>query len=359
MPSVGPTHRPRRRGALVVGAALVASTLALGACDAITGPTAGPGPAVPDVVVTDPAPTGPQVTGSDATEGTGGTATDGTQPGGAGPDGTGSTDASSAPGPTTDATTGPGTPTDAATPTPAPTGSAGPTAPATPTPPPTAPAAPTTPKPTHKPEPAEHANLVRGDHGPRVKALQQDLKALGYWITGTDGTFGPSTQQAVWAVQKAAGLPRDGVVGARTLAAIEAGTRPAARTTSGHVIEVDLTKQLVLLVDDGTVSTVLNASSGSGKPFTDKNGHHYVATTPTGDFRMGRQYDGNYTSNLGLGQMWRPKFFNGGIALHGLGYDVPPYPASHGCVRVSNPAMDWIWSTGKAPQGTRVLVYRS
>jgi lipoprotein-anchoring transpeptidase ErfK/SrfK len=162
----------------------------------------------------------------------------------------------------------------------------------------------------------------------------------------------------VWAVQKAAGLQRDGVVGKKTHRALDDGVRPTARTHHGHVIEVDLAKQLVLLVDGGHVTSILNASSGSGKPFTSKNGHHYVAHTPTGTYRMGRQYDGMYTSNLGLGTMWRPKFFNGGIALHGLGFDVPPYPASHGCVRISNPAMDWVWSTGKAPQGTVVTVYR-
>jgi hypothetical protein len=209
-----------------------------------------------------------------------------------------------------------------------------------------------------KPKSTEHADLRSGDHGARVKKLQQQLLDAGYWLPSADGAFGPSTLQAVWAVQKAAGLQRDGVVGKMTQQAIDKGVRPTARTHHGHVIEVDLTKQIVLMVDDGHVSTILNASSGSGKPFKDKDGHQYVAHTPTGTYRMGRQYDGMYTSNLGLGTMWRPKFFNGGIALHGLGFDVPPYPASHGCVRISNPAMNWVWSTNKAPQGTQVTVYR-
>ncbi|MFC8733001.1 peptidoglycan-binding protein [Luteimicrobium sp. NPDC057192] len=203
----------------------------------------------------------------------------------------------------------------------------------------------------------EHAELRSGDHGAKVETLQRRLLELGYWLPSADGNFGPSTQQAVWALQKAAGLNRDGVVGKKTQKALDRGVRPAAQTHHGHVIEVDLGKQLVLIVDDGHVGTILNASSGSGRPFKDKDGHQYVAHTPTGTYRMGRQYDGMYTSNLGLGTMWRPKFFNGGIALHGLGFDVPPYPASHGCVRISNPAMDWVWSTNKAPQGTVVTVY--
>jgi hypothetical protein len=36
---------------------------------------------------------------------------------------------------------------------------------------------------------------------------------------------------------------------------------------------------------------------------------------------------------------------------------VPPYPASHGCARVSIPAMNWIWANDKLPLKTRVWVY--
>ena len=53
--------------------------------------------------------------------------------------------------------------------------------------------------------------------------------------------------------------------------------------------------------------------------------------------------------------MYRPRYFNGGIAVHGYG-SVPPYPASHGCVRVSLAAMDWIWSSPWLKPGDVVLV---
>nr|WP_241769891.1 L,D-transpeptidase [Cellulosimicrobium sp. MM] len=71
---------------------------------------------------------------------------------------------------------------------------------------------------------------------------------------------------------------------------------------------------------------------------------------------MGRQVDGNHSSSLELGDMWRPKFFTGGIAVHGSG-SIPPWPASHGCVRVANSAMNWLWDTWRADPGTTVLVY--
>jgi len=36
---------------------------------------------------------------------------------------------------------------------------------------------------------------------------------------------------------------------------------------------------------------------------------------------------------------------------------VPAYPASHGCVRVTVKAMDFIWDNEILPRGTEVLVY--
>jgi len=70
-----------------------------------------------------------------------------------------------------------------------------------------------------------------------VLALQQRLKALGYWLGTPDGSFGSLTQQAVWALQKSAGLQRDGVVGPKTMKALEAGTRPRATLNgNGHPV---------------------------------------------------------------------------------------------------------------------------
>ena len=57
-----------------------------------------------------------------------------------------------------------------------------------------------------------------------------------------------------------------------------------------------------------------------------------------------------------LGSLWRPRFFDEGFAIHGDSY-VPPVPVSHGCVRVSNEAIDWIWANNLDPIGTEVWVY--
>lgn len=197
--------------------------------------------------------------------------------------------------------------------------------------------------------------LARGDAGPQVLAVQQRLQQLGYWIGTPNGTYGPVTQQAVWALQKAAGLVRDGAVGPDTRKALAQGVVPHARVGGGKHIEVDLQRQLALLVDGGK-TIVINASTGNGEKFT-ALGKQYDATTPTGTFHIYYQQNGQHSSTLEIGNMWRPKYFNGGIALHGEGFLVPPYPASHGCVRISDPAMNWVWDTWNAPLGTQVTVY--
>jgi peptidoglycan hydrolase-like protein with peptidoglycan-binding domain len=58
--------------------------------------------------------------------------------------------------------------------------------------------------------------LQVGATGDAVKTLQQGLVNAGYPV-GTDGNFGPGTQNAVKQFQQAQGLTADGVVGAQTL----------------------------------------------------------------------------------------------------------------------------------------------
>lgn len=210
------------------------------------------------------------------------------------------------------------------------------------------PDAPQAPAPSPKPK-----KLKIGTKGDRVSALQQRLTELGYWNGKADGSFGSLTQQAVFALQKAAGLGRDGVVGPKTQKALEQGVRPKARSTSGHVIEISLKRQLLMVVDDGTVSQVFNTSTGSME-YYEQEGQTYLADTPRGKFRVSRQIDGWRNAPLGL--LWRPKYFNGGIAVHGAP-SVPPYPASHGCARVSVAAMNWLWKNDAIPLKTQVWVY--
>jgi peptidoglycan hydrolase-like protein with peptidoglycan-binding domain len=220
---------------------------------------------------------------------------------------------------------------------------------------PTATPSPTTSeKPTPKPAPKPQ-KLKVGSKGPAVLALQQRLTELGYWNGKADSKFGGSTQQAVFALQKAAGIGRDGSVGPKTQKALDAGVRPTPKSKpgSGYLVEINLKKQLLMLVEDGRAIVTLNTSTGSNEHY-EYEGDTYLADTPPGKFTMGRQIDG--VRHGPLGDLWRPKYFNGGIAIHGSP-SIPPYPASHGCARLSNAAMNWIWANNKIPLKTKVWVY--
>ena len=238
-------------------------------------------------------------------------------------------------------------------PTPAATRSAG-----TPSPTPSS-SATAKPKPsvTTQPKPSKSAPPVRedlrlGDRGPEVLTLQKRLSALGYWMGEPDGHFGSLTQQAVWALQKTAGISRDGRVGPRTERALDEGVRPGTRL-SGNGVDIDLRRQILMVVRGGTVRYTLNTSTGGGYEYEQKDGDTATARTPKGTFRVGYTVDGRDEGFLG--EMWRPRYFNGGYAVHGSS-SIPPYPASHGCARVSNSAMNMIWERDYMPKGSTVLV---
>jgi Putative peptidoglycan binding domain/L,D-transpeptidase catalytic domain len=203
------------------------------------------------------------------------------------------------------------------------------------------------------PPPPPPPAVSLGSSGLAVLTLQRELTSLGYWVGTPNGSFGDSTQQAVWALQKAAGLPRTGVATPATWAALAAGVVPHPRSTSGYIIEIDLEDDLLMVVSNGHLEYTLNTSTGGGYTYTDE-GVTSVADTPTGQFSIYRQVDGLVVDSLGA--LWMPKFFTGGFAIHGDS-NVPPYPVSHGCARISNEAIDWVWANNIAPIGTAVWVY--
>jgi len=68
-----------------------------------------------------------------------------------------------------------------------------------------------------------YPTLKNGSSGSNVKALQQKLKALGYYTGSIDGKFGSGTLSAVKAFQKKNGLSADGVVGTNTWTKLNSG----------------------------------------------------------------------------------------------------------------------------------------
>ncbi len=195
--------------------------------------------------------------------------------------------------------------------------------------------------------------LQEGSAGHWVTQLQDELNGLGYWVGPADGYFGDSTQQAVWALQKTAHLETTGIVDAATWDALDHGLRPTPRPASGNLIEVNLQLDLVMIIRNGKLAYTLNTSTGGGYTYVE-DGETDTAITPQGVFATYSEIDGTDTDPLGT--LWRPKFFYEGYAIHGDSY-VPPFPVSHGCVRVSNEAIDWIWAENLDPIGEEVWVY--
>ncbi|NHN56500.1 L,D-transpeptidase family protein [Calidifontibacter sp. DB0510] len=201
---------------------------------------------------------------------------------------------------------------------------------------------------------ATHPQVRYGSSGGAVLELQRKLAAKGFWCGSPDGSFGGLTQQAVYAVQKAYGLTRDGVCGPNTWGAVDRLTQPKSWTQT-YAVEIDLRRQLLMITGNGYARITLNTSTGSGQWFS-YNGRWIRATTPTGWFSM--LWHGSNGWDYGaLGGLYRPYYFTrSGIAVHGSG-SIPPYPASHGCCRVSTAAQDMLIASGHLRIGRGVLVH--
>lgn len=178
---------------------------------------------------------------------------------------------------------------------------------------------------------------------PSTHEIQQRLVDLGFMdASGLTGAVDTQTSTAVLGFQKWANLPRDGVLGASTVAALERATRPEPRLRMpGRRIEVQLRRQLALLIEDNRVVRAVHISSGAG------------GRTPTGSFRVFRKE--RYSWSVPF-KVWLPwaSYFTGGIAFHEYP-SVPTYAASHGCVRVNHYDAQMLF--GFAESGTPVNVF--
>lgn len=80
-------------------------------------------------------------------------------------------------------------------------------------------------------ETAETVVLKSGSTGAQVRTLQTKLKNWGYYSGAIDGIYGAGTKAAVIKFQKKNGLTADGVVGAKTAAAL--GMKLSVSSSSG------------------------------------------------------------------------------------------------------------------------------
>ena len=185
----------------------------------------------------------------------------------------------------------------------------------------------------------------------QMREAERKLTGLGYWTGVVDGRLDPATKSALVAFQKYEGRPITERLTLDELEAIRAARPPQARESGYAHIEVDIDRQVLLIVNDDSKVRVLPTSTGSDKVYLD-GGETSVAYTPRGRFLVYNKLDGWEEGRFG--SAYYANFISGSVAIHGYP-TVPNEPASHGCIRIPIFAAREVSSL--MPLGTIVLVY--
>jgi N-acetylmuramoyl-L-alanine amidase len=195
-------------------------------------------------------------------------------------------------------------------------------------------------------------DLSPGSSGSQVTLLQERLTEAGLFRGSIDGVFGRATLGAVYAFQKLYGMERDGTFRAEDWPLLGREIKGPGAAPESDRVEVDLSRQILYLIEAGEVTAVFPVSSANGESYRNAAGRMIRAVTPEGRFTFQRSRGGWWESYLGF--LYRPFYFYGGYAIHGS-RSVPPVPASHGCVRVHIEDMDFL--AKRLSLGMPVYVY--
>ena len=169
-----------------------------------------------------------------------------------------------------------------------------------------------------------------GSSGPAVRWLQGKLAALKYVVPRT-GVYDAGTGRAVMAWRKVAGFSRTYVATSQVFDGLLKGKGrfKVRHPGDGRHVEARLNSQVLALIEGGKVQRIYHTSSGA-------------PATPTvrGKFRVYMKTPGTNAKG-----MVDSSYFIRGYAIHGFA-SVPPYNASHGCLRVPVPnaraIYDWL-----------------
>jgi lipoprotein-anchoring transpeptidase ErfK/SrfK len=174
----------------------------------------------------------------------------------------------------------------------------------------------------------KYPNLGRGAKNSSVKLFNHLLLRQGYYTTHGK-RYGSKTGFAVMAFRKVNGMKRTynaspGIF--RKLAAGK-GSFHLHYPGKGKHVEVDISKQVMVLANHGKPQYTFHVSTGAPATPTIRGHYHFYMRQP------GFNSEGMYYS----------VYWHGGYAIHGY-HSVPPYPASHGCVRNPIPESKFIYN---------------
>jgi hypothetical protein len=188
---------------------------------------------------------------------------------------------------------------------------------------------------------ARGVTLSVGSSGAHVRGLLSALQRLKIRVPYVGTKLNRDCGDAVVAFQKAYRLPRTYVVDGddwRKLDVAKA-VRPRYASPSSH-LEVDKGRQILMMVRGGKLHGLIAVSTGA------------TGNTPEGSFRIQQKHP--YTTSGYGGILFRTMGFIGNFAIHGY-VPVPPYPASHGCIREPMWVADWVYD--RTAIGERLYVY--
>jgi hypothetical protein len=181
--------------------------------------------------------------------------------------------------------------------------------------------------------------LAAGSRSRLVSCVLRRLADLRIRVPGGGRSFTPAVGDAVVAFQKTYRLPRTYAVGYRDWRRLESAVRPRPRypRPSAH-LEIDRSRQILSVIREGRVLGVVPVSTGAS------------GITPRGSFWIERKLYVNRDPVF----MPRFMYFHRTMGIHGYP-SVPPYPASHGCVREPLWVAGWVYD--RAFVGERLYIY--
>jgi lipoprotein-anchoring transpeptidase ErfK/SrfK len=173
----------------------------------------------------------------------------------------------------------------------------------------------------------KYPNLGRRDHNVDVRLFNRLLVKQGYFTTHGK-SYSAKTGLAVMAFRKVNGMHRsfNATPGIFKKLAAGRGAFRLHHPGAGKHVEVDISKQVMVLANHREPQHTFHVSTGAPATPTIRGHYRFYMRQP------GFNSHGMYYS----------VYFRGGYAIHGY-RSVPPFPASHGCVRNPIPESKFIY----------------
>jgi len=169
----------------------------------------------------------------------------------------------------------------------------------------------------------KYPKLGGRDNGEVVQLFHRLLAKEGYGNAPDGKDFNDASSRAVHAFRKANGMARTWSASPEIFKKLAdgKGSFKLRYPGAGHHVEVDISRQVMVLADKGKPQRTYHISSGAPGTPSDRGRYQFY------------RKDAGFNS---IG-MYYSVYYNRGEATHGY-KSVPDYPASHGCLR--NPIPD-------------------